>query len=144
MDKALEHPLEKEEVDSDEPEGVGVGVGVGSRGLFRHGMILKTLLLGERDHHVIHKIKVIRECMWIGDANILNKSSEKHSIGKSHIGALGHTNHSIDHVVGKIEVFPISKAVEHVAETSIGMVIISHEAYGILTEDDFPLFKIGF
>nr|GEW71224.1 hypothetical protein [Tanacetum cinerariifolium] len=38
-----------------------------------------------------------------GDVKMLNKSSEKHSIEKSHIDALGHTNHSIDHVVGKIK-----------------------------------------
>nr|GEY35369.1 hypothetical protein [Tanacetum cinerariifolium] len=63
---------------------------------------------------------------------------------KSHIGALGHTNHSIDHVVGKIAEFLIGKVVEHGAETSIGMVLVSREAYGILTEDDFLLFEIGF
>ncbi|GKB10521.1 hypothetical protein Tco_0844444 [Tanacetum coccineum] len=49
-------------------------------------------LFGERDHHVIHKIVIIREGMRMSDANMLKKSSEKHSIGKSHIGALGHTS----------------------------------------------------
>ncbi|GKC97192.1 hypothetical protein Tco_1167467, partial [Tanacetum coccineum] len=100
-----------EEVDSDDPEGVGMGVG--SRGFFPPGMILKTPF-GERDHHVIHKIEIIGECIRVRDTNMLNKSSEKHPIGKSHIGALGHTNHSIDDVVGKIEVLSSGKIVEHV------------------------------
>nr|GEY26673.1 hypothetical protein [Tanacetum cinerariifolium] len=101
-------------------------------------------LFGERDHHIIQKIEIIRECMRVRDANMLNKSSEKHPVGKSHIGALGYTNHSIDDVVGKIEVLSNGKIVEHVAETSIGVVLVSHEAYGIFTEDDFSFFKIGF
>ncbi|GJU50712.1 hypothetical protein Tco_1220267 [Tanacetum coccineum] len=80
--------------------------------------------------------------MRMGDANMLKKSSEKHSKGKSHNDALGHTNHSIGDVVGKIKVLSSGKTVEHVAETSIGMLIISREAYGIFTEDDFPIFEI--
>nr|GEV21942.1 hypothetical protein [Tanacetum cinerariifolium] len=31
--------------------------------------------------------------------------SEKHSVGKCHIGTLGHTYHSVGDVVGKVEVF---------------------------------------
>ncbi|GKF33821.1 hypothetical protein Tco_0107021 [Tanacetum coccineum] len=57
-------------------------------------------------------------------ANMLNKSSEKHPIGKIHIGDLGYTNHYIDDVVGKIEVLSSGKTIEHVAETSIGVVLI--------------------
>nr|GEW41899.1 hypothetical protein [Tanacetum cinerariifolium] len=103
----------------------------------------KDFPFGERDHHVIHKIEIIRECMRIRDADMFNKSSEKHSTWKSHIGAPGHTNHSIDDVVGKIEMLSSGKTVEHVAKTSIRMVLVSREAYGIFTEDDFPFFKIG-
>ncbi|GJS50727.1 hypothetical protein Tco_0624089 [Tanacetum coccineum] len=95
-----------------------------------------------RDHHVIHKIEIIRECMWIRDAGMFNKSSEKHPIRKSHIGALGYTSHSIDDVVGKIEVLSSGKTVEHVAETNIGVILVSCEAYGIFTENDFPFFEV--
>ncbi|GJW43092.1 reverse transcriptase domain-containing protein [Tanacetum coccineum] len=59
-------------------------------------------------------------------ANMLNKSSEKHPIGKIHIGDLGYTNHSIDDVVGKIEVLSSGKTIEHVAETSIGVLGDNH------------------
>ncbi|GJT22050.1 hypothetical protein Tco_0891987 [Tanacetum coccineum] len=98
---------------------------------------------GERDHHVIHKIVIIRDCIRMSDANMLKKSSEKHSTGKSHIGNLGHTYHYIGNVVGKIKVFSNGKTLDHVAEISIGMVLVSREAYGIFTKDDFPFFEIG-
>ncbi|GJW13977.1 hypothetical protein Tco_0018110 [Tanacetum coccineum] len=82
--------------------------------------------------------------MRMGDANMLKKSSEKHSTGKSHIGTFGHTYHSFGNVGCKIKVFSNGKTVDHVVEISIGMVLVSREAYGILTKDDFPFFKIGF
>ncbi|GKA74899.1 hypothetical protein Tco_0781277 [Tanacetum coccineum] len=80
----------------------------------------------------------------MSDTNILKKSSEKHSIGKCHIGALGHTCHSFGNVVGKIKGFSNGKTVDHVPETSIGMVLVYPEAYGVLTKDDFLFFEIGF
>nr|GEW69083.1 hypothetical protein [Tanacetum cinerariifolium] len=98
----------------------------------------------ERDHHMIHKIDIIQECMRVRDANMINKSSEKHPIGKCHIDDLGYTNHSFDNVVGKIEVLSSGKTLEHVAEISIGVVLVPCEAYGILTEDDLLFFEIGF
>ncbi|GJS23541.1 hypothetical protein Tco_0452173 [Tanacetum coccineum] len=66
-------------------------------------------------------------------ANMLNKSSKKHPIGKSHIDTLGYTNHSIDDVVDKIEVFSSGKTVEHVAETSIRVVLVPFLPGGVNT-----------
>nr|GEX08796.1 hypothetical protein [Tanacetum cinerariifolium] len=105
---------------------------------------LEDTLFEYMNHHVIHKIEIIRECMRMSNVSMLKKSSEKHSIRKSHINALGHTYHSIGNVVGKIKVFSNGKTIDHLAETSIGMVLISREAYSVFTKDDFPFFKIGF
>nr|GEW63084.1 hypothetical protein [Tanacetum cinerariifolium] len=44
----------------------------------------------------------------------------------------------------KIKVFSKGKTVDHVAEISTRMVLISLEAYSVLTKDDFPFFDIGF
>nr|GEX40233.1 hypothetical protein [Tanacetum cinerariifolium] len=41
--------------------------------------------------------------------------SEKHSVGKSHIGTLDHTHHSVGDVVGEVEEFFNGEAIEHVA-----------------------------
>ncbi|GJR40762.1 hypothetical protein Tco_1216446 [Tanacetum coccineum] len=82
--------------------------------------------------------------MRMSDANILKKLSEEHPIGKSHIDALGHTYHSFGNVVGKIKGFSSGKTIDHVEETSIRVVLISREAYDVLTKDDFPFFEIGF
>nr|GEY21087.1 hypothetical protein [Tanacetum cinerariifolium] len=60
---------------------------------------------------------------------MLNKSSEKHPIGKTHIGDIGYTNHSIDNVVDKIEVLSNGKTVEHAAETSIEVVLVPYDLY---------------
>ncbi|GJZ34046.1 hypothetical protein Tco_0579482 [Tanacetum coccineum] len=56
---------------------------------------------------------------------MLKKQSDKHSIGKCHIGTLGHTYHSVGDVLGKVEVFSNGEAVEHVAQTRIRMVLVS-------------------
>nr|GEX32414.1 hypothetical protein [Tanacetum cinerariifolium] len=69
----------------------------------------KDSLLGKRDHHVIYKIEFIRVGIWVFGTNIFKESSEKHSIGKSHVGTFGHTYHSVDDVVGKVEIFHRTK-----------------------------------
>nr|GEY13921.1 hypothetical protein [Tanacetum cinerariifolium] len=37
-------------------------------------------LFREENHHVIHKIEIIKKCMRMSDANMLKEASEKHSI----------------------------------------------------------------
>ncbi|GJV66117.1 hypothetical protein Tco_1476945 [Tanacetum coccineum] len=74
-------------------------------------------LFGEGNHHVIHKIEIIRKCMRMSDANMLKEAS-------------------------KIKGFSNGETVDHVAETSIGMVLVSREAYDVLTKDDFLFLKI--
>ncbi|GKB47739.1 hypothetical protein Tco_0898492 [Tanacetum coccineum] len=98
----------------------------------------------KRDHHVIHKIEFICEGVWVIDMNMLKEPSEKHSIGKCHIGILGHAYHSVDDVVGKVEVFSNGEAVKHVAQTRVRMVLVSSETYSISTQDDFPFLEIDF
>ncbi|GJY72705.1 hypothetical protein Tco_0476408 [Tanacetum coccineum] len=61
------------------------------------------------------------------------KPSEKHFVGKCYIGTLGHTHHSVGDVVGKVERFSNGEAVEHVAQTSVRMVLVSSETYDIFT-----------
>ncbi|GJV37258.1 hypothetical protein Tco_1409735, partial [Tanacetum coccineum] len=67
--------------------------------------------------------------MRMSNANMFKEASEKHSIRKSHIGTLGHTYHPFGNVVGKIKGFSNGETVDHVAETSIRMVLVSGEAY---------------
>ncbi|GJU44783.1 hypothetical protein Tco_1202049 [Tanacetum coccineum] len=63
---------------------------------------------------------------------------------KCHIGTLGHTHHSVGDVVGKVEGFSNGEAVEHVAQTTVRMVLVLSETYGIFTQDDFPFLEIDF
>ncbi|GJT03524.1 hypothetical protein Tco_0824693 [Tanacetum coccineum] len=99
---SCDSPPSMGEGDSDDSELEGVG----RRGLFPFGMILKTLFR-ERNHHVIHKIEIIRESMRMSNANMFKEASEKHSIRNCHIGTLGHTYHSLGNVVGKIKAFQL-------------------------------------
>nr|GEV12541.1 hypothetical protein [Tanacetum cinerariifolium] len=61
------------------------------------------------------------------DMNMLKKPSEKHSVGKCHIGTLGYTYHSVGDVVGKVEVFSDNEAVKHVAQARVRMVLVFDE-----------------
>ncbi|GJR91677.1 hypothetical protein Tco_0215688 [Tanacetum coccineum] len=96
-------------------------------------MIQKELELGD---------EIIRECMRMSDPNMLKEASEKHSIRQCHVGTLSNTYHPFTNVVGKIKGFSNDEAVDHVAETSIGMILVSHEAYNVFTKDDFPFLEI--
>nr|GEV44894.1 Myc-type, basic helix-loop-helix (bHLH) domain-containing protein [Tanacetum cinerariifolium] len=62
----------------------------------------KDSLLGKKDHHVIYKIEFIPVGIWVFGTNIFKESSDKHSVGKSHVGTFGHTYHSVEDVAGKI------------------------------------------
>ncbi|GJR73629.1 hypothetical protein Tco_0085994, partial [Tanacetum coccineum] len=42
----------------------------------------------------------------------------------------------------KIKGFFNGETIDHVAGASIGMVLVSLEAYGVLTKDDFPFLEI--
>ncbi|GJR03915.1 hypothetical protein Tco_0526899 [Tanacetum coccineum] len=92
----------------------------------------------------LEKVNRMTQRVWVIDTNMRKDPSEKHSVGKCHIGTLGHTYHSVSDVVGKVEVFSNGEAVEHVAQTRVRMVLVFSETYGILTQDDFLFLGIDF
>ncbi|GKB95744.1 hypothetical protein Tco_0981881 [Tanacetum coccineum] len=84
------------------------------------------------------------EAMELDDQRMEYEKGEKHSVGKCHIGTLGHTHHSVGNVIDEVEGFFNGEAVEHITKASIWMVFVFGETYGIFTQDDFPLFKLNF
>nr|GEV75771.1 hypothetical protein [Tanacetum cinerariifolium] len=87
---------------------------------------------------VVHMI-ILHPLVRIGE-----ELSVKHSIWKCHLGTIGHTRHLVDDVVGKVKGFFNGEAIEHIAQTSILMVLDSSETYGIFTQDDFLFLRINF
>ncbi|GKC46464.1 hypothetical protein Tco_1064186, partial [Tanacetum coccineum] len=59
----------------------------------------KSSSLGERDHDVIHKVVEVRGSIRMSGTDMLIEASEKHSIGKCHNIALGHTLNPFGDVV---------------------------------------------
>nr|GFB62407.1 hypothetical protein [Tanacetum cinerariifolium] len=86
---------------------------------FSFGYYPENSLFEERNHHVIHKIVDVLDSIRLRDVNMLKEASEKHFIRGCHNVTLGHTFHSFDNAVVKIDRFSNSVTIEHVAETSI-------------------------
>nr|GEV10241.1 hypothetical protein [Tanacetum cinerariifolium] len=99
---------------------------------------------GERNHHMVHKMKVIGQRIRVLGLNVLKESSKKHGIRESHFTTLGHTYHSMRNVVGKIEGLLIDEAVKHITQACVGMIYVSTEAYDIFTNNGFLFFAHSF
>ncbi|GJR14478.1 hypothetical protein Tco_0797130 [Tanacetum coccineum] len=117
----------------------------GIKGVVTHGIISHSLdWRREGDHDMVHKLKVIRQGVWLFGPDILKKPSEEHGIRESHFATLSHIYHSISDVVSKIEVFANGETIEHVAQGCIGVIFVIGEAYGIFTDDGAPLLEFIF
>ncbi|GKC07006.1 hypothetical protein Tco_0998616 [Tanacetum coccineum] len=97
--------------------------------------------VGERDHDMVQKLKVIGQRVWLFGPDILKKPSEKHGIRESHFATLSHTYHSMSDIVSKIEMFANGETIEHVTQGCIGVIFVTGETYGIFTNDDVPLLE---
>ncbi|GKC61929.1 hypothetical protein Tco_1089527 [Tanacetum coccineum] len=111
---------------------------------FALGFEPKDSFVGEEDHDMVYKLKVIRKGVWLFGPNILKKPSEEHGIRESHFATLSHTYHSMSDIVSKIEVFANGETIEHVAQGCIGVIFVTGEAYGIFTDDGAPLLEFIF
>ncbi|GJV96966.1 hypothetical protein Tco_1548543 [Tanacetum coccineum] len=120
----------------------------GIKSVVTHEIISHSLLedsfVGEGDHDMVHKLKVIRQGVWLFGPDILKKPSEEHGIRESHFATLSHTYHSMSDIVSKIEVFASGETIEHVAQGYIGVIFMTGEAYGIFTDDGSPLLEFIF
>ncbi|GJR74035.1 hypothetical protein Tco_0086400 [Tanacetum coccineum] len=88
--------------------------------LFAFGFQSEDSVVGERDHDMVHKLKVIGKRIWLFGLDIFKKPSEKHGIRESHFTTLSHTHHSMSDIVSKIEVFASGEIIEHVTQGCIG------------------------
>ncbi|GJU09496.1 zf-CCHC domain-containing protein [Tanacetum coccineum] len=98
-------------------------------------------LVGERDHDMVYKLKVIGQRIWLVGQDIFKKPSEKHGIRESHFATLSHTYHSMRDIVSKIEVFASGETIEHVTQGCIGVIFVTGETYRIFTNDGAPLLE---
>ncbi|GKB24581.1 hypothetical protein Tco_0863982 [Tanacetum coccineum] len=111
---------------------------------FTLGLKTEDSFVEERNHHMIHKLEILGQGIWVVSPNMLVESSKKHSIRESHVATLGHTYHSVSDVIGKIEGFPNGETIEHLAQACIWMIFVSGEAYGIFTKNDVPFLEYFF
>ncbi|GJV23375.1 hypothetical protein Tco_1376070 [Tanacetum coccineum] len=82
---------------------------------FTLGLETEDSFVRERNHHMIHKLEILGQGIWVVGPNMLVESSEKHNIRESHVATLGHAYHSVSDVIGKIEGFPNGETIEHIS-----------------------------
>ncbi|GJW36547.1 hypothetical protein Tco_0059467 [Tanacetum coccineum] len=107
---------------------------------FRHNP--ENSLLGQGNHDMVHKVVMVRDSIRVRGTNMHKNASEKLSIRKCHDIAFGHTFHSLGKVASEIELFSNGETIEHIGETSIGKIFVSHETYDVFTKNDFRFFEV--
>ena len=85
------------------------------------------------------KAKTVRS--WWNGRDEPKETGQEHSIRHSRCAMHGNVDHSLGHVVGKVEGLHNGQGVEHVAKAKIDMIPVSYGANDIGSKEFFPFLE---